>query len=224
MRGLNFALETGITVIQKYLQKGHGQMEVDSVHSDIERQIRNKKINIPADYVYICKTACHKSSYNVEYLMHNFFKKYDNLQTVKSIRPGKAVVGAPTVNDLKALKYSKDADDIDFGKTETSDHSKRALQIDVTKMETESTETTSNSELEDEAVHSDYEPQPCSSKSNYYTGEHTQVRQPLITETIAKIISFQGQKSVTALIDNKYDVFVRCLKSKISNINHFTDI
>ncbi|CAH1104399.1 unnamed protein product [Psylliodes chrysocephalus] len=163
---------------------------------------------------------------------------------------------------------------IDFGKTETSDHSKSALQIDVTKMENESTETTSNSELEDEVVNSDCEPQPCSSKSNYYSGEHTrQVRQPLITETIAKIKSFQdggrkssqitnaliymitkdnlplnttekvgfkyfvqtttplytipGRKSVTALIDDKYDVLVRCLKSKISNINHFnltTDI
>lgn len=105
---LNFALDTGLTVTQKYLQKGHTQMEVDSVHSVIERQIRNKKINIPADYVYICKTACHKNPYNVEYLMHDFFKKYDHLQFVKSIRPGKAVVGSPTVSDLKALKYFKD--------------------------------------------------------------------------------------------------------------------
>lgn len=104
---LNFALENGITVIQKYLQKGHTQMEVDSVHSVIERQIRNKKINVPTDYVNVCKTACHKSPYHVEYLMHDFFKKYDHLQFVKSIRPGK-VVGAPTMNDLKALKYSKD--------------------------------------------------------------------------------------------------------------------
>lgn len=104
---LNFALENGITVIQKYLQKGHTQMEFDSVHSVIERQIRNKKINVPTDYVNVCKTACHKSPYHVEYLMHDFFKKYDHLQFVKSIRPGK-VVGAPTMNDLKALKYSKD--------------------------------------------------------------------------------------------------------------------
>lgn len=105
---LNFTLESGITVIQKYLQKGHTQMEVDSVHSVIERQIRNKKINIPADYVYICKTACHKNPYNVKYLTHDFFKKYDHLQFVRSIRPGKAIAGAPTVNDLRALKYSKD--------------------------------------------------------------------------------------------------------------------
>lgn len=70
---INFLLETGITVIQKYLQKGHTQMEVDSVHSVIERQICNKKIHTPADYVQICKTACHKTPYTVEYLMHVFF-------------------------------------------------------------------------------------------------------------------------------------------------------
>lgn len=101
----NFAMDKGVTIIQKYLQKGHTQMEVDSVHSVIERQIRNKKINIPADYVYVCKTACQKKPYKVEYLTHNFFFKFDNLRYFKSIRPGK-LSGAPVVNDIKALKYT----------------------------------------------------------------------------------------------------------------------
>lgn len=69
----NFALDNDIVIVQKYLQKGHTQMEVDSVHSVIERKIRNKKINVPADYVYLCKTACQKTPYKVEYLLHNFF-------------------------------------------------------------------------------------------------------------------------------------------------------
>lgn len=96
----NFALDGGITVVQKYLQKGHTQMEVDSVHSVIERKIRNKKVNIPADYVCICKTACQKAPYTVEYLMHDFLKRYDKIKNFKSIRPGK-IAGAPIVNDLK---------------------------------------------------------------------------------------------------------------------------
>lgn len=101
----NLAIDKSVTIIQKYLQKGHIQMEVDSVHSVIERQIRNKKINIPADYVYICKNACKKEPYKVEYLTHNFFRKFDNLNYFKSIRPGK-LSGTPVVNDIKALKYT----------------------------------------------------------------------------------------------------------------------
>lgn len=103
----NFALDTGVTIMQKYLQKGHTQMEVDSIHSVIERKIRNKKINIPADYVYVCKTACQKSPYKVKYLDHTFFKKYDGLNYFKSIRPGRGT-GAPMVNDVKAFKYSRE--------------------------------------------------------------------------------------------------------------------
>lgn len=104
---LNFAIDKNITIVQKYLQKGHTQMEVDSVHSVIERKLRNKKINVPADYVTVCETACQKAPYKVEYLLHNFFRKFDEIHFLKSIRPGK-VSGAPTVNDLKALKYSRD--------------------------------------------------------------------------------------------------------------------
>lgn len=101
----NLAMDKGVTIEQKYLQKGHTQMEVDSVHSVIERQIRNKKINIPADYVYVCRTACQKQPYKVEYLTHNFFLKFDNLKYFTSIRPGK-LAGSPVVNDIKALKYT----------------------------------------------------------------------------------------------------------------------
>lgn len=101
----NCALQKNVTIIQKYLQKGHTQMEVDSVHSVIEKQMRNKKINVPADYVHICKTACQKTPYKVEYLQHNFFKKCDEIKNFNSIRPGKTS-GSPVVNDLKALKYS----------------------------------------------------------------------------------------------------------------------
>lgn len=103
----NFALDKKVVIIQKYLQKGHTQMEVDSVHSVIERKIRNKKINVPADYVQICKTACSKKPYKVDYLLHDFFKKCDNIRFFKSIRPGRAS-GSSVVTDLKALKYCKD--------------------------------------------------------------------------------------------------------------------
>lgn len=103
----NFALSENVVVVQKYLQKGHTQMEVDSMHSVIERKIRNKKINMPADYVQICKTACSKKPYKTKYLLHTFFKKCDELKFFTSIRPGKTV-GSQVVADLKAIKYSTD--------------------------------------------------------------------------------------------------------------------
>nr|CAI5842515.1 unnamed protein product [Callosobruchus analis] len=46
---VNLCMLHEVTIIQKYLEKGHAQMEVDSMHSCIEKKIRNRKINIPAD-------------------------------------------------------------------------------------------------------------------------------------------------------------------------------
>nr|CAI5843647.1 unnamed protein product [Callosobruchus analis] len=76
-------------------------MEVDSMHSCIEKKIRNRKINIPADYVHACKIArTHPEPYHVKYLTHEFFKKFDDLNYYKPIRPGTA-----TVTRIRALKY-----------------------------------------------------------------------------------------------------------------------
>lgn len=94
-----------VTVIQKYLQKGHTQMEVDSMHSCIEKKVRNYKVNVPADYAYLCKIARRDPRpYNVEYLTHDFFRKFESLKFYSSIRPGKSV-GDATVTNIKALKY-----------------------------------------------------------------------------------------------------------------------
>ena len=41
---------TGKTVVQKYLTKEHTQMEVDSVHSLIERILKKKQVYSPAGY------------------------------------------------------------------------------------------------------------------------------------------------------------------------------
>lgn len=82
-------------------------MEVDSMHSTIERKVRNRKINVPADYISICKSACIKSPYTVEYLTHNFFKSYSSITFCKSIRP-RNKKGDPIVTNLKVIKYELD--------------------------------------------------------------------------------------------------------------------
>nr|CAI5849145.1 unnamed protein product [Callosobruchus analis] len=95
-----------VCIIQKILEKGHTQMSCDSVHSVIERKIKNRIISVPADYVNIIETARkNPMPYNVIYLDHTFFKAYSNLKYYSSIRPGKKA-GDPVVTDLRALKYN----------------------------------------------------------------------------------------------------------------------
>lgn len=63
---------SGVSITQIFVESGHIKMKVDSMHSTFERKIRNKKINVPADYVLICITACTKEPYIVEYFTHDF--------------------------------------------------------------------------------------------------------------------------------------------------------
>lgn len=105
---VNFSMENKVVILQKYLDKGYTQMECDSMHATIEKSIRNKKINVPADYAYLAKIAYKKNPYNVSYLYHDFFRKIENTLTFyKLIRPGKRP-GDPVVTDKRALKYSPD--------------------------------------------------------------------------------------------------------------------
>jgi len=103
---LNLAHVHEITIEQKFLEKGHSQMEADHMHSLIERKLRNAVINTPADYVRICQEARkNPSPFIVKYLSFDFFKNFTPLKTISTIRPGRKV-GEPTVTDLRAIKYS----------------------------------------------------------------------------------------------------------------------
>lgn len=100
---LHLSNKKNITITQKYLIPGHTQMECDSMHSAIERKLRNREIYSPACYVSACKEAC-KQPYKVKYLRHNFFQDFSKLRFYNSIRPG-SKPGDPTVTNLRALQY-----------------------------------------------------------------------------------------------------------------------
>lgn len=105
---LNFSMENNVCIIQKYLEKGHTQMECDSMHSTIERKISGRVINVPADYVNLLKTARkNPRPYDVQYLNHAYFKNFSKINFFNSIRPGRKT-GDPTVQDIRALKYNSD--------------------------------------------------------------------------------------------------------------------
>src|SRR5688572_16463813 len=57
---------------QKYLVRGHTQMEVDSVHATIEQRARHVEVYTPMEWETIMKTARHTKPYNVHSLDHAF--------------------------------------------------------------------------------------------------------------------------------------------------------
>ena len=102
---LKFATEKQKTVTQKYLERGHTQMECDSVRSVIERRLRDGDICIPAEYAAVIRGACsNPRPYHVRYVDHSFLTDFSQVNICKSIRLGK-ITGAPTVHDLRAIRF-----------------------------------------------------------------------------------------------------------------------
>lgn len=100
-------MEKKITITQKYLVPGHTQMECDSMHSCIERKLRNREVYSPACFISAAKEARkNPRPFNVEYLRHTFFEDFSKIKYYNSIRPG-SKVGDPTVTNLCALQYSQ---------------------------------------------------------------------------------------------------------------------
>lgn len=113
-----FAIENKRIIEQKYLEKGHTQMECDSAHACIERKLKNQEIYLPIDYLRVTKEA--RKTVIVEnkkinlpfeaiYLRYNFFYNYNDVSVLRfqSIRPGKKK-NDPTVSDLRSLQYLPD--------------------------------------------------------------------------------------------------------------------
>lgn len=112
---LRLAMLKNVVITQKYLEKGHTQMEVDSVHSLIERKLKNREIFLPSQYATITKEARTKPCpYEVITPDHTFFKDFSNkdYHIYESIRPGRGA-GDHCVVDIRALRYNPNGT-IDF--------------------------------------------------------------------------------------------------------------
>lgn len=104
---LAFAQEKNVVVEQKFLLKGHTQMEVDTVHAVIKNQLDDVKIYLPSDYMRETEKARKKPRpYRAKEFDFNFIKNYSDkdLMIFDSIRPGKKP-GDPVVTDIVAIKY-----------------------------------------------------------------------------------------------------------------------
>lgn len=105
----HLAVQKKVIITQKILERGHTQMECDSVHSSIEGRLKHQSVFLPSGYINIIGTARTEIPYRVVYLEHTFFKQYSKLNYYSSIRPGK-VAGDSTVSDIRALQYRPDGD------------------------------------------------------------------------------------------------------------------
>lgn len=78
-------------------------MEVDSTHSLIERNLKDKDIFLPSDYVR-CTLNARKNPtpLNAQLLTHTYFNDYKKNLIYNSIRPGKTT-GDPECKDLRGL-------------------------------------------------------------------------------------------------------------------------
>lgn len=100
-----FSQKYNKTVTQKVLEKGHTQMPVDSVHSVIERKLKNKPIYCPSDYVrYIREARQHPKPYAATYLGFQFFKDFSGVSSLTSVRPGQRT-GEANVTDIRQMQY-----------------------------------------------------------------------------------------------------------------------
>lgn len=119
-----WAQDSAIIVNLKYLEKGHTQMSVDSVHSKIEQRKKKNDLQVPADYCRIIKEARRNPSpFQYKYLDCSFFMDYEKTAVLSSIRPGTSR-GDACVFDLRQLKMSTDGSiqfKLDHGEGELHD-------------------------------------------------------------------------------------------------------
>lgn len=104
---LYYSIIHKIEIEQKYLIKSHTQMECDSVHSTIERHLKDKEVYLPSEFVRLTKESQKPPAkpYQSTQLNYNDFLNYKSSnQRYKSIRPGSSK-GDPEVKDIRSLKY-----------------------------------------------------------------------------------------------------------------------
>lgn len=103
---LELSITTGVIIEQKYLEVGHTQMEVDAVHSTIEKQLtKRREVYLPSDYIDIMRSARRQDPYEVVYLGYEDFVQFST-PFYTTIRPGK-VKGDPCVNDICCIRYGE---------------------------------------------------------------------------------------------------------------------
>ena len=76
---IHFAVSRRKTIFQKFLEKGHTWMEVESAHSATEGKLRGRQIIWPAKYIDVITAARRGHPYEVKQVDHTFFRDSSKL-------------------------------------------------------------------------------------------------------------------------------------------------
>ena len=76
---IHFAVSRRKLIFQKFLEKGHTWMEVESVHSAIEDKLRERQIFWPAEYIDVITAARRDHPYEVKQVDHTVFRDFSKL-------------------------------------------------------------------------------------------------------------------------------------------------
>lgn len=104
---LHLSIKYKVNITQKYLEKGHTQMECDSVHSVIERKLKRNDYYLPCQLSQLSKESrLHPFPYKSKELSYTYFSDYTckSKMIYDSIRPGRTT-NDPVVTDLRVLQY-----------------------------------------------------------------------------------------------------------------------
>lgn len=96
------AMEMGCDIEQVYYISGHSFMEIDAVHSLIERKVKKPEIFCMDDYVSLMEKARPSNPITVYDCPHSTFKDFTTTKFA-SIRPKNF-----NVANIKSIRYSKD--------------------------------------------------------------------------------------------------------------------
>lgn len=82
---LKTTIDKQVTILQRYLERGHTNMEEDSIPSLVERKFQNVLIYVPQIYVNIMRLARPKQPFIVHYVSYTFFNSMTQLTYYSSI-------------------------------------------------------------------------------------------------------------------------------------------
>lgn len=83
-------------------------MEADNVHSTLEHYFK-APLYSPGNYISRMRIARKKQPYNVKVIDYSFFKNFDAVCSLKSLRPGKKA-GDKVVTNICKLLYTKEGE------------------------------------------------------------------------------------------------------------------
>ena len=95
--------------VEIFLEIGHTHMECFSVHSNVEKELKHRSVNLPSDYIQVIQSArkCKLGKYRIKYLNYKFFRNYKASSGIESIKPSKAT-GYPYIIHIRQLWYKPD--------------------------------------------------------------------------------------------------------------------